>query len=424
VVNNTTTYYARWENPVCVSSCASATVTVGSFNLSGVVKYDNQLNKALNCVSIALQQGSTVIATTTTSTQIVGGIPTPGYYMFSLLNPGTYTMDVMYSGTWGGVNATDALVIEQFAADSVLNPLPGLKHDAGDVDINATVNATDALWVKMRTVSLVNYFPAGDWVFNNVPIVLSGNTTYNFQGLCTGDVNASFIPSGTKEGSAIALVDDGTRYVTAGESFSMDIMPSRSEEIGAMTLFMGYDQNLVEVESISSTLGEVQSKLDDGRLGIAWSSVKPTAVSETTPIITLTMRAKTNIDQPSQLFSIASGSEFANAAANRIDNLDLKMSKLATSSNAFSLSNYPNPFKNSTSIVYTMPEQGFVKLVITNMYGETIRTLVNGDTNAGSYQVTVDASDLNLTPGVYLYKIEVNGVTTNFSKINKMVFTR
>jgi len=58
------------------------------------------------------------------------------------------------------------------------------------------------------------------------------------------------------------------------------------------------------------------------------------------------------------------------------------------------------------------------------MYGETIRTLVNGDANAGSYQVTVDASDLNLTPGVYLYKIEVNGVTTNFSKINKMVFTR
>jgi archaellum component FlaG (FlaF/FlaG flagellin family) len=86
--------------------------------------------------------------------------------------------------------------------------------------------------------------------------------------------------------------------------------------------------------------------------------------------------------------------------------------------------NYPNPFKNTTNIVYTLPESGKVRLVLTNMYGKTVRVLVDEMQSAGSYTVTVNPYDNTLVPGVYLYKIEVQGATDSYVKVNKMLFTR
>jgi len=427
-ITTTTTFYAQWTNPVCSSGCASVTVSTQTLALSGVVKYNNQYNVALNGVHIALKQGSSTIATDITSTEIVGGIPTPGYYSFTGLIPGTYTLDVTYSGTWGGVNATDALVIEQHDAGQLT--LQYLYLTAGDVDAIPPVNSIDALWVKMRTVAMVNYFPAGDWVFGtttsgSLPAInLTATQTFNFVGLCTGDVNGSYIPSGTKEASFISFMDDGIRYVKPGETFTYDIVADKNAEVGAMTLFMNYDENLVEVENVSSALGEVQSKIDGNNIGVAWSSINPANVDATTPVITLTMKAKGTIEEPKQVFTVNGGSEFANGKAIRLDNLNLKMAKLATATHSFSLNNYPNPFNNSTKIVYTLPEKAHVTLIITNLYGEVLRTVVNGDVSAGAHEVTVNASDLNLSTGVYLYKIEVNGETNNFSQVNKMIFTR
>lgn len=429
-VTGNTTYYAKWTNPGCgETGCASVTVTTETLALSGVVKYNNQYNVALNGVHIELKQGGSVIQDATTSTQIVGGIPTPGYYSFTNLVPGTYTLNVTpYGGTWGGVNATDALVIEQH--DAGLLTLLNLYLTAGDVNADTYVNSIDALWVKMRTVGMVNYFDAGNWVFGtttsgSLPAInLTTTQTFNFVGLCTGDVNGSFIPSGTKEASFISFMDDGIRYVKPGETFTYDVVADKNAEVGAMTLFMNYDENLVEVEKVSSVLGEVQSKIEGNNIGVAWSSVNPANVDATTPVLTLTMKAKGTIEEPKQVFTVNGGSEFANGNAIRLDNLNLKMAKLATATHSFSLNNYPNPFNNSTNIVYTLPEKAHVTLVITNLYGEVLRTVVNGDVSAGAHQVTVNASDLNLSTGVYLYKIEVNGETDNFSQVNKMIFTR
>jgi hypothetical protein len=420
----TTTYYAQWESPTCPSACASVTVVVQSLTLSGVVQYLNPYLTPLNGVYIQLyKDGLYTGLSTFSATQFVGGTPIQGYYQFPGIVPGNYSLVVSYSGTWGGVNATDALVIELYTCCGY--PLPGLLWNAGDVDVNAVVNGTDALWVKYRVVNLIDYFPAGDWVFNNAPFVVTGFTTYNFQGLCTGDVNASYIPTGFKSQSFISVVDDGTRYISTGQSFSYEIKPTISTEIGAMTLFLGYDQGLVDIENVKSSIGEMQYNLfDNGKISLAWSATTPVTTDESKPIITLQMKAKEFISEPTRLFTIEGGSEFANANADQINGLDLKMSKLATITNSFSISNYPNPFQNGTTIVYNLPEQGHVTLTVTNIYGQTLRTLVSTDQMEGIYKVKVDPADLNLQPGVYMYKIEVNGVTTNYNQVNKMIFTR
>ena len=86
--------------------------------------------------------------------------------------------------------------------------------------------------------------------------------------------------------------------------------------------------------------------------------------------------------------------------------------------------NYPNPFRNTTQIVYTLPEQGHVKLTVTNMFGAVITTLVDAEQASGSYTLTVNPSDLNMKSGVYLYQIEVTGATNSYNKTGKMLFTR
>lgn len=73
--------------------------------------------------------------------------------------------------------------------------------------------------------------------------------------------------------------------------------------------------------------------------------------------------------------------------------------------------NYPNPFNPSTSIKYSVPEASNVKLSVYNLVGEEVAVLVNGFVQAGTFEVSFDAS--NLSTGVYLYKLQsANSVQT------------
>jgi hypothetical protein len=66
--------------------------------------------------------------------------------------------------------------------------------------------------------------------------------------------------------------------------------------------------------------------------------------------------------------------------------------------------NYPNPFNPSTKISYLLPKASDVKLVVYDLLGREVITLVNEFRTAGTHTVEFNAS--NLASGVYLYRIE------------------
>lgn len=80
--------------------------------------------------------------------------------------------------------------------------------------------------------------------------------------------------------------------------------------------------------------------------------------------------------------------------------------------------NYPNPFNPSTTIKFDVPVQSFTSLVIYDVTGKVVQTLVNQNLSAGRYVYNFDGSDL--ASGVYLYKLTAG----DFNNVRKMVLVK
>ncbi len=80
--------------------------------------------------------------------------------------------------------------------------------------------------------------------------------------------------------------------------------------------------------------------------------------------------------------------------------------------------NFPNPFNPITTIRYSVPRTGHVSLVVYSVRGERISTLVNGEKEAGSYEVSFNAN--GLASGTYFYTFKGEG----FQETRKMVILR
>ena len=100
-------------------------------------------------------------------------------------------------------------------------------------------------------------------------------------------------------------------------------------------------------------------------------------------------------------------------------NTPLKTGEITSAPTTYSLSqNYPNPFNPSTSIQFQVPGSNFVKLVVFDITGKEVETLINEFKQAGTYQVSFNAE--GLSSGIYFYKLTAG----KFSGVKKMILIR
>jgi len=82
------------------------------------------------------------------------------------------------------------------------------------------------------------------------------------------------------------------------------------------------------------------------------------------------------------------------------------------------LQNYPNPFNPQTSIEYILPKSEEVKLVVYDVLGQEVQTLVDEVQNPGYKSIVFNAN--SLPSGVYIYKFTAGTVTD----VKKMILMR
>jgi hypothetical protein len=80
--------------------------------------------------------------------------------------------------------------------------------------------------------------------------------------------------------------------------------------------------------------------------------------------------------------------------------------------------NHPNPFNPETTISYELTAPQQVELVVFNVTGEKVATLVSGTQSAGIYSQQFDGSDL--PSGIYFYRLNAG----EFSQTNRMLLVK
>ncbi len=90
--------------------------------------------------------------------------------------------------------------------------------------------------------------------------------------------------------------------------------------------------------------------------------------------------------------------------------------------------NYPNPFNPTTTIRFSLPVNSDVKLVVYNMLGQEVATLLNEQISAGTHSIVWNSSNTNgvkLSSGIYFYELKANGINGgSFQEIRKMVLLK
>jgi Secretion system C-terminal sorting domain len=80
--------------------------------------------------------------------------------------------------------------------------------------------------------------------------------------------------------------------------------------------------------------------------------------------------------------------------------------------------NYPNPFNPTTVIAYDVAEPSRVTLVVYDILGRRVATLVDSERQPGEYQATFDGS--KLSSGIYFYRFQAG----NFALVKKLMIVK
>ncbi len=168
---------------------------------------------------------------------------------------------------------------------------------------------------------------------------------------------------------------------------------------------------ILYLNSIQSAAGDTIEPWGDISIPLAYTytSANDTTTPDSCHILLTNSIPSNQLGNPSASVLYVEKIWFGNAAA----------ADISVSSPGKTLASaYPNPFTNKTTISYNLAQNEDVNLTIYNMEGREIRTLINSNQSAGSYNEVFDAN--GLSNGVYIYKLQTSsGVETGKLMLNR-----
>lgn len=128
----------------------------------------------------------------------------------------------------------------------------------------------------------------------------------------------------------------------------------------------------------------------------------------------------------STIYSIMSARGIGSLSKNSHNNLALRNNNIP---DTFVLGqNYPNPFNPETIINFSLPVNSYTKLIISDILGQEVIKLIEGNLTAGYHQKVWTGKDTEgnkVGSGIYLYRLTAQGLDgKEYTRIKKMVLMK
>lgn len=411
-----------------------ATITLDCYDVTITLNYDNGLGQGLKNTSVELFNGMGVSLGTQTTDNA-------GQVTFTNIANGSdyYILADLSSKQYGGINATDALLINLDFVN--IQPLVAMKDRAGDVDGNGANNAADALNVANRFVNNpYNYVQ--DWLHDNDTTskfnVNGANLNLTALVLTFGDVNGSYDVSGLSNGTKthVNLFNDGEIVAEEGATIEIPFIANGYIEAGAVSMVISYPYDVFDIENI--VLGDdlaaqnLQYTVNDGRIRLTWFSLLPLELNNEDILIKIIGKVHADLTDAygwTPTITLGDETEFANRTGEVIDQINLNVptivlpnqSKL-NRSGAFQQLLYPNPANAITNLEYNLPTEANITIELFDAVGRQLRVLAEGTQTNGIYNLPIDTKALE--SGAYLIKTTVETTDGKKTYVEQLMIVR
>jgi hypothetical protein len=315
--------------------------------------------------------------------------------MDSIISAGLVQVDTLYGDvSWNAqVQHYDAALILQDLAEII--ELDALQRIVGDVSTDNTLSTLDATLILQYVVGTISALPY--------------------------DAGSQYVASGN-----VTMDDRGTG---PGIPINIPLNISNGSNIYGFEMKVEFDHTLLEFDTL--VLSELMDNYlliynsdTDGELIVAASGNNPDG--ETGSFGTLTFNVSDNFSDET-VVSITrlrwnEGPEVEDPASMIVSYALAIDSELLPDKFAL-YQNYPNPFNPVTTLRYDLPENGLVTIIIYDMLGRQVKTLINQTQNAGYKSVVWNATNdygKPVSAGIYLYQIQAG----EYMQTKKMVLLK
>lgn len=327
--------------------------------------------------------------------------------------------------------AFEVLAIDAFGNSASISNLNGDTRPSyvGDYNNDGGINAVDLLtfalsWggdeggVGKQTTNLYPYegeFPRIQPTLLNEDVDVKDLATF------IGMWNSLISSSSSKVISLTTFDENDIETVEVKNSSNFVVQPeiNVSRRVKYASFEIQYDHSLV-VDSItfkqSSPFKLSYQDTVNSRLVVDFVKAEGWVADEE-PVFEIHFSKQDNEDEDRPRFSIRTEAGHSIEAENRYSSF--KVFEIKELPQEFLLSqNYPNPFNPSTKINFALPVESEVTLMVYDVLGREVATLVSELKTAGTYSVTFDAG--RLSSGVYFYRITAG----EFQQIQKMMLIK
>jgi hypothetical protein len=356
----TTTYVAMITDSVCTTTDEVTVYTVGQNQVTGTFKYNNTAQTPMTNSTVQCKDANNVVLMT-------GATDATGTYTMSGMANGTYTVTGVTNKPWGGVTATDALVINRSIVGAA--PLVGLRLKAADVNGSNTTTSVDALLVARRANGSISTFAAGNWAYEAVPTTVAGGvTTRNIMAICVGDANGSYQPStALRMDPKIFAVNHGV--IGSSDLTVVPVRIDRALALGAMQINMELPVG-VRVQNVRSALrhGNFDFHQEGNELRVSWYHVDGAILAENDLLFSMELAGLSALNAADLRFGELS--EVASPLAELYPLVGLRLPRVLGADQAVSI--FPNPTRDLSQLRLNLNASSEVSLRVLDARGRVV----------------------------------------------------